>query len=157
MKRCLLFFLIVCMFCGCSKKAVEPVTSGFRCRIETTMNGLEIDATLDCTKEGQTTLSFEKPSEIAGMLFVSEGERCYIDMAGLQFEIPDGYAGERTLIEQLLRHLDKASKGLSNDSVFTFDDETGLPLTLTLSEQDAVVRFSQWELPTASSSSSSSS
>ncbi len=108
---------------------------------------MRIVADLDRSDPSKTTLSFSEPSEIQGVTMICTEDSFRIQLLGLSFEVPEEYAPECALVRSLVEALDGVTgqEGERRDR-FVFDDQSGVPISYALPEENATVWFSNWEV-----------
>ena len=143
---CVLVCMFVMFFSGCADQTADPVTSGFRCYIQTNYEGVEIKAVLDCCDASKTFVEFESPNSLDGFRLVFENETIKMEFMGMTFDVPDAYKTETMLLSSMIKALNRAvSHPTELESMFLFDDINGLPLTFTYDER-VTVFFSEWDV-----------
>ncbi len=155
---CAMLWLLVLGVTACAKPPVTPVTDGFRCRVSLDYGGALYEATLDRLAESQATLTLTKPEALKGLTMAWDGQAVSMTYAGMTMSFEDASLPVGAAVKILYRTLDACRESAQANSVYegtvdgvpytvSFDDRTGLPLSLSVPSIPIHAAFSEWEQP----------
>ena len=73
---------------GCSsRKAIEPITSGFSCDVNITYGDMDIVCGLEITATGIFTARITEPAILNGMEFIWDGEKFELTYLGIKTDL----------------------------------------------------------------------
>ena len=144
MRRLICFVMLCVLLTSCSLSSAKPISSGFRCRLETEYDGIKVAATLDRTDPTETLVTFREPKELSGFEAVCTENDCQLRFLGMTFDVPSSYASSCALLYMVVDVLDRYEAG-ETDERLRFDEQTGFPLLLEHPQLNLTVRFSEWE------------
>lgn len=144
---------------ACGKSAVTPTTDGFRCRVSLDYGGTVYEATLDRLDTAQATLTVAKPATLKGLTMTWDGQEVSVTYAGMTMSFEEATLPVSAAVTLLCRTLDACRDQAEARSVYegeiegipytlAFDDQTGMPLTLSVPSVPIRAAFSAWEMPT---------
>ena len=153
---------VVCLWLSltaCAKPPVTPVADGFRCRVSLDYGGAVYEATLDRLDASQAMLTIAKPETLKGLTMTWNGQEVSMTYAGMTMSLEEASLPVSAAVKLLCRTLDACRDQAEARSVcegtiegipytVTFDDQTGMPLTLSVPSVPIQVVFSAWEMPT---------
>lgn len=149
MYRFACILLCLCLLTSCSVRSTSPVVSGFRCRVECSLEGVSVAAELDRTDPANTTLTFSQPQELQGLTMLYDGQTVRLEYLGVEMDVPAAYLPQCSVIRTLADALNAAtaSHAPTQAGGLVFDEESGLPRSLVIDEPPMTFFFSDWELP----------
>ena len=154
---------VVLLLTGCAAghpdNTVQPVTADFSCRAVIHYRELELEADLTRQTDGKLILAFSKPNSLSGITLGWDGKDMTMELGGMSLFMAAEKVPESALIRCLLRVLAASHPaGTETDEGYTVTGEaegmayvlvcdpvTGLPLSLTVPEEELTATFTESE------------
>ncbi|MBQ8683939.1 MAG: hypothetical protein IJ518_05430 [Clostridia bacterium] len=154
--------LAIC-FTGCTAggnhAGIKPVTADFSCEAVIHYRELELEADLTRQTDGKLILAFSRPNSLSGITLGWDGTDMTMELGGMSLSLAADKVPESALIRCLLQVLAAAHPaGAETEEGYTVSGEaeglayvlvcdpaTGLPLSLTVPEQELTATFTDSE------------
>jgi len=160
-KRGMMLLALGCVFLllvSCGKPAVEPVTDGFRCTVRLVYGSSEYIGTLDRSDPTTGSLTIHKPASLEGTTMTWDGDDVTVSYKHMTVTFAEGTLPVGAAVKALWKTLDSCRSSSENTTVVegmvdgigytvTFDDTSGLPLTMAVPSVPLNVSFSDWIYP----------
>lgn len=165
MKKCHIFLIaLLCVFSiclmGCDNTQEEdfiPVTAGFSCRFTVDYRELALQGELKRFSSGKLVLTFSQPQSLDGVTIGWDGENMSMELAGMSVSVSPDKVPESALIKSLLGVLQAkpdnvmltdegyVMEGNVENFAYTLvcDGQTGLPISLSMPENELMAVFSE--------------
>ena len=150
--------VVALMLCvsGCTgDKPAETVTDGFTCRVAAAYREMNVEGDLVCADDGDLSLTFTLPKSLQGVTLGWDGEEITLSLGEMTMDMPADSVPQSALIRCLSRvltapHGDGTDTedgyrvtGEVEDTAYTivFDSATGLPLSLSVPDEELEATF----------------
>ena len=136
---------------------IDPVTTDFSCEATIQYRELELEAELTRQTDGKLLLAFSRPDSLSGIALGWDGTDMTMELGGMSLRMAAEKVPESALIRCLLRVLAAAHpEGTETEEGYTVSGEaegvayvlvchpeTGLPLSLTVPEEELTATFTE--------------
>ena len=148
--------------CGAVGQTAPPVTEDFTCRVAVSYHGMALTGQLSRTVDGKLLMTFSEPASLSGVAIGWDGKTMSMELAGMSIGVDADKVPQGALIKSVLRVLTAdLPQGTASEEGTVFSGEvdgtaytfvcapdTGLPLSLSVPEEELTVVFTEASLLT---------
>ncbi len=143
---------------SCGKTPTPPTTDGFQCTVSLDYGGAVYTGTLDRLDPSCASLTVTEPETLDGLSMTWDGQTVAVTYAGMSMSFDGDALPVGAAVKGLCRALDACRDRDTFNTVYdgamdgvpftvTFDDVSGMPLTMDVPSIPLRAVFSGWTVP----------